>query len=717
MAVNRTFAGQPKYMDWNDASGGYQNVKIFGNDLRMYYDINETVSTEASSARVLIDTVIEPALSDAGIYNMLAYAYHSAGGVTSLAYVRPRTSFIEDATIGIQEKTAIQGALDRHWYGEPDSLVYLASDFTTTNTNTLPSKYYAVVNSDTDHRIYDSTTPMVIRDSATGAYSPVNETPNNASGIQNTIMRQRVFGIRFNPVRSFQTTGIYINSGSVTSITPTDSISYASITQSTALAETLTIEIISTDGTFSVYGSINGYYGDGKIGEVYTNGIITFIIGTPQGVIPSAYVVGDAFIVTISKSGSVFQISAITRANLIGRFTVIQESQITDTTMTDPYDVTDAVNSWIIMVERVDDANGNLLYWIVTKRNFDLIVESATTKFWFDDNTYIIDPDTKLRVRDQVRLLKSNLNTARTLAIGTDQIYDVVGKVNYDDGDVNLNALKVSADDNQGTNTDGQGLLANPYTFLNFIGPNDYVYFKTDASGNLIPIVATAYVKTLTYVNDVSGIYVRKRGRDQLDFMWQHFSPNDHLLDPSPSNVIDMYVLTRGYYSQMQNYVNGVLTTPPTAPSSLELRTSYASLIESKMISDTVVLHSANIRMLFGSLADPQLQATFKIVKSAASKKTDDQLRIAALDIIKNYFSIDKWSFGQTFYATDLCSQIHAALGSDASSVVLVPNFPNNYFGDLFTISSGPDEIFISSASLTNVQIIQELNSSTLKQK
>lgn len=718
MSVNRTFAGQPKYINWNDASGMYQNVKIFGNDLRMYYNMSTTIYTETLSARTLIDQVIEPALSDAGVYNTIAYSYYLSASPLNLAYVRPRTAFIENAAIGIQEKTAIQGALDRHWYGEPDTIVYLASDYTTTNTATLPSKYYAVVNSDTDHLIYDSTLPLVLQNSTTGTYAPVNITPNNTSGIQNAVTRQQTFGIAFNPVQAFETANIYINDGTVTSISPADSISTASINQSSAIVEVLTVEITDADGTFTVYGSINGFYGSGMIGQVYTNGYITFLIGTPTGMSTPTYIVGDAFIIQLGTAGSTIVVSSISRANLLGQFTIIPEASLAADASTAPYDPTNAANSWVILVQRIDDSSGNLLYWTVTQRDFQLVVESPTTNFWFDNSVYIVDPDTQLRVVDQVRLLKSNLDLAGTQAIGTDQIYNVTDKVNYDDGDVNINALKVTADDNNGANTGEQGLLSNPYQFLNFIGTDNYVYFETDATtGNLLPVAATATIIGYPYVDDVYGSYVRKQGRDGLDFMWQHFTSSDRLIDPSPSNIIDMYVLTRGYYSQMQNYVNGVITTPPTPPTSLDLRTTYSSLIESKMLSDTVVLHSANIKMLFGNQADPQLQATFKIVKSASSTLTDDQVRVQALDTVQNYFSITNWTFGQTFYATDLCSQIHYALGSDVASVVLVPNFPNNYFGDLFTITAGSDEIFISCAQLSNIQIIQDLNSTTLKQR
>jgi hypothetical protein len=199
--------------------------------------------------------------------------------------------------------------------------------------------------------------------------------------------------------------------------------------------------------------------------------------------------------------------------------------------------------------------------------------------------------------------------------------------------------------------------------------------------------------------------------------MWQHFTPQDHLIDPSTSNIIDIFALTRGYYSQVQDYVKGVIPVEPTPPSSLELRSSYRSLIESKMISDTVVMHSGKVKFLFGSLAQPELRAKFRVMVAPDAKLTGDQIRARILNIINTYFKIENWDFGQEFYATELCAVIHKQLASEISSIVLVPAFPTNYFGDLFFIKSAPDEIFVTCAKLENIELISSIDRLTLKQK
>jgi hypothetical protein len=199
--------------------------------------------------------------------------------------------------------------------------------------------------------------------------------------------------------------------------------------------------------------------------------------------------------------------------------------------------------------------------------------------------------------------------------------------------------------------------------------------------------------------------------------MWQHFTPNDHLVDPSTSNINDIYVLTRGFYSNVLSYVRGLTTTEPTPETSLELRNTYRKRLDSKMMSDTVILHSAKIKLLFGSKAIPELRAKFKIVMSPSAKLTSDQVRTRVLKTINEYFRIENWDFGQKFYATKLCSVIHKSLPNDIDSVVMVPEFPSNYFGDLYFISSAPEEIFVSCATLDNIEVVSNLDKTILKQK
>lgn len=719
-SVNRTFAGQPKYIEWNDPSGSYQNVKVFGNDLRMYYNVGVGSTISNISTRSMIDEVIEPALSDPGIYNMMVYAFYTSASPLNLAFINPRTRFIEDATQTIngqtlQEKTLIQGALDRHWYGEPDSIASLDVNFE--EVSNLPKFPHAIVNNDTDSRIFDSNIKIVTKNYTSGVYTPVS-TPGNISGIQESIIRQRRFGIKFNPDRPF-TSLLRINPYDTDplAIPNSDEFTQASILQSIAKVEIYTIEITDVSGTFSVYGSISGPQSSGVIGEAYTNGVISFLIGFPQSA-DTTVIVGDAFIIDVQNISGVYTPS-LYKKNLTGVFELINESILVAGAEELPYDVNDEVQSWVIIIERFDNSDtGEVSYWRVTQRNFELTVESPTTKFWFNKDLKIIDPDTKKPIYDQVRILKSNLDSSMTQAIGVDQVYNVSGSVLYPDGTVNFNALAISPTSYLNTYYSGSGTASNPLEFLRFIGSDDYVYFYKDpATGKLTPVVTTVYLESLDYVNNVSGNYVRKIGRANLDFLWQHFTPDDNLIDPSTSNIIDCYVLTRGYYAGVQNFLRGIEPIEPAPPSALELRNTYRSLIESKMISDTVVMHSGKVKLIFGTQAVPELRATFKIVRSGSAKLTGDQIRSKVLDLINQYFSINNWDFGQDFYATELMAVIQSKMPTEIASAVLVPVFPTNYFGDLFFLRSAPDEVFVSCATLGDIEIIEGLDRLTLKQK
>ena len=717
-AVNRTFAGQPKYIDWNDASGAYQNIKVFGDDLRMYYDMTARADVSTISSRSLIDDVLEPDLSNPGIYNILIYAFYT-GAATSIIvntisgpktvvvrpYVKPRTKFIEDAIQGLYEKTLIQGYLDRHWYGEPDVIVQLDSNLS--DTSSLPKSSYAVTNGDADHLIWTSNIKSVLQDPMTGLYTLIG-TPGGISGIQETVIRQKKFGISFSPNRA------------ISSTVTMSALTYSNVVQNLMTQDDIyTIEIISTSGSFTVHSAVLGYQAPGICGTAYSNGIFNFSITLTA----AQAIIGDAFIVSINldNSGNYVPQRPITK-NLTGTFNLIDDATLSSVNaINKDYNVTDPIASWIFIVERTDDSSGNLLYWTITHRNFNLIVESLTTKFWYNQDMQIVDPITQLPVVDMIRILKSNLNVAGSAPIGSDQIYNVVSDVKYNDGQTNFAALSIAPSnvfttiDTSTTNTS-----QDPLEFLSFVGSSDYVYFSIDqATGNYLPIAYSNYLASLTYINGVTSdnAYARRLGRDNLDFMWQHFTPHDNLIDPSVSNIIDIYALTSGYYSQIQEYISGVLPIEPTPPSPLELRNSYSALLQNKMISDTVIMHSGLVKFLFGALAIPELRVTFRVLLAPYATLTGDQVRASVLNVINQYFVIDNWNFGQSFYATELCAVIHQQLSTQISSVVMVPLFPTNYFGDLFYLQSAPNEVFVSCATIDNIEIVTSLDRLTLKQK
>jgi septum formation topological specificity factor MinE len=215
---------------------------------------------------------------------------------------------------------------------------------------------------------------------------------------------------------------------------------------------------------------------------------------------------------------------------------------------------------------------------------------------------------------------------------------------------------------------------------------------------------------------DTTGNYLRFMTRKNLDFMWQHYAPHTNMIDPSASNIHDAFILTSGYYNNVISYIRGLSTVPPVPPTPLELRQSYGYLLENKMLSDTIVLHSGKIRLLFGELAEPQLRARFKVVIAPTAKLSTEVIKQEVLNVINTYFDISNWDFGNSFYATELIALIHQRLPTEISSVVLVPVFSTNSFGSLFTVQCGMDEILQSAAKITDIEIVADLTRDVLRQ-
>ena len=150
--------------------------------------------------------------------------------------------------------------------------------------------------------------------------------------------------------------------------------------------------------------------------------------------------------------------------------------------------------------------------------------------------------------------------------------------------------------------------------------------------------------------------YVAKTGRQDLIFQYRHNAPNNRRIDPSPNNIIDLFILTRQYEEDYSNWVSDVTGTvdEPAAPTSEELRIEFNDLNNSKMVSDTLIFISDAIKPLFGAEATTELQATFKVVKNPNLNISDSQVKSDLIAAINDYFNINNWDFGETFYFTEL---------------------------------------------------------------
>lgn len=247
------------------------------------------------------------------------------------------------------------------------------------------------------------------------------------------------------------------------------------------------------------------------------------------------------------------------------------------------------------------------------------------------------------------------------------------------------------------------------------------VYFnRISIVDSWVPQVTTDEIRTL-WALDVSTtesqkLYKRCSGRYPINFAWMHVTPRLHLVDPAATNIIDMFIITRGYYNSLQRYLENRTSVAPIEPSPRELRTTYSSLLENRMISDTVILHTGKFKILFGSRAVPQLRATFTVVRSTATNLTDNEVKVRIVSVVRSFFNIDSWQFGEPFYFTELAASIHANLGPEIDSVVIVPTYSQNQFGDLFQVQTREDELFIPDISTSDIQIVQSYTSEILRQ-
>ena len=227
--------------------------------------------------------------------------------------------------------------------------------------------------------------------------------------------------------------------------------------------------------------------------------------------------------------------------------------------------------------------------------------------------------------------------------------------------------------------------------------------------------VNTAGVRVITQAAE--GDWIARTGRQALYFQYRHNSPLTNRIDPGTTNIIDLYVVTQSYYTAYQNWIKDTTgtVTEPDVPTIDALSTEYQNLNEYKMISDNIILNSVVFKPLFGPKAATTLQATIKVIRAQNSTASTSEIQSSVLAAMNEYFSIDKWGFGDTFYFSELAAYLHRYLGTIISSVVLVPLDTQKYFGDMYEVRAEPSEIFVNGATIDNIVVIDALTSTNLR--
>ena len=420
--------------------------------------------------------------------------------------------------------------------------------------------------------------------------------------------------------------------------------------------------------------------------------------------------------------------------------------------------------SWLI-----EFVTNGTTYTVTSRSLFYLFGSVLQTRFFFETNQRIYDSRTGTVIADFVNVLKTNSRPDVNIPLPGDIKMAITGQPVLSDGYVDDYQVFVSYQD-----TDNDGVPDDPDFFNEIVAPKvnpttKLVFFektvdfdnlqryllvesgrvaaeyatKNDIEAVLLQFVPGqifyAYNQSITigplagqlgafYQLVISGTGVRslievsdqwlaRTGRQRLYYQYRHNASLTSRIDPGTTNIIDVYVVNQAYYNAYQNWLRDTTNTvpKPAVPTIDELSTAYQGLNDYKMISDNVIVNSVVFKPLFGPKAAKELQATIKVIRAADSTASESEIKNLVLANLNNYFSIDKWDFGQTFYFSELAAYIHSNMGGVVSSVVLVPLDPLKSFGDLYEIRSGPSEIFVNGALVTNIEVITALTSTNIR--
>ena len=263
--------------------------------------------------------------------------------------------------------------------------------------------------------------------------------------------------------------------------------------------------------------------------------------------------------------------------------------------------------SWLLLFE----TNGET--YTITTRGLQYIFSSADEiRFYFDKEDKIYDSKTQNIVKDKIQVLGINTKPGQTSNFNIDFDWQIVN--NYINLDGYIDSTKVELDF---FDIDDDGIVDNPDIFEEIIDTSleTYVFEK---KFNLGDSEAFYYVdKSVEGINDnfsreeqigalsqysegtifyfsywdffkkvTNGTleliddYRAFVGRNDIKFRYYHAANENRRLDPSVSNIIDTFVLTRTYDTDYRNYLTGATTEKPLPPSSDELFVLYGQEIK-----------------------------------------------------------------------------------------------------------------------------------------
>jgi hypothetical protein len=401
--------------------------------------------------------------------------------------------------------------------------------------------------------------------------------------------------------------------------------------------------------------------------------------------------------------------------------------------------------SWIVLFETDGEA------YLATYRGLRYVFESAKEmRFFFDSTSKVYDPTNGKIIRDKISVMSINTQPDVLSAFNQNFDWEIIDEYLGSDGYIDTKKISISFFD---SNEDG--IVDDPELFKNIVAPSvnltsKFIFQKRQVSldgstdfyyvenlNNLIKVYLSQDAVPLT-LDDGQLVYIIKEnlvkkfiksstnfiitneyrgflGRDSLKYQYIHAADNSSRLDPAATNIIDIFILTKTYDIAYRRWLAGNITVRPLPPSSDALYTNFSTDINKvKSISDEIVYHPAKYKPLFGKNAAASLQGTFKVVKNSNVVISDNDIKSGVITAINEFFALENWEFGDTFYFGELSAYIIRQLSPNLVNIVIVPKQQNLAFGSLFEITSNADELLISSATVDDIEIISEITAARI---
>lgn len=345
--------------------------------------------------------------------------------------------------------------------------------------------------------------------------------------------------------------------------------------------------------------------------------------------------------------------------------------------------------SWVIRVNFLNDK------WEILTRKTQYIFGSDK-KIKFNNLNFgeTFSSKTLKPLRDNVEILSINTKSSSdSTPLGEKYKFNIAGYFKYSDGYTDPNKVRVTLDnpDNDGypNQPDAFEVITNGETLtLGDVSDGIYTYRVLTTSGDNLSI---------------------KDGRSSLHTRYNRIADLNQLIDPSRTNIIDTYVLLNSYDNLYKRwaYYDGRPYTKPNPPTVYELNSLFQSLNSKKTISDQIIYRPVKYKIIFGDLADNDLQVRFEVTKTVNSTMSDNEIKQIIISLINEYFSVNNWDFGETFYFTEMAAFIHNNMIGQISQI----NIKNTDGSDsnLYEIRAESDELFLPVVKTSNITIENSL--------